>query len=249
MTNKKYVFANWKMYLDNDGSLALASEVAEEFKNLPENIKMTVFPSALSFLSVVKNLQDTKVSVGAQNAYWVEKGGYTGEVSAPMYKSAGAEYVLVGHSERRHLFHETNHEVRQKVEAILSAGLTPVICVGETDKERESGKAEEIIETQIRSAFHNIVWPDGREIFVAYEPVWAVGTGNACDPVEAERMHNLIKKQVVALTGITPVILYGGSVRPENAQKYLNNPDINGVLVGGASANLKSWKDIVEAIE
>ncbi len=249
MTDKKYVFANWKMYLDNDESAVLALEFAGEFKNLSENIKMAVFPSALSFLSVVKSLQDTQIGVGAQNVYWVEKGGYTGEVSAHMYKSVGAEYVLVGHSERRHLFHETNHQVREKVEAILSVGLTPVVCVGETGKEREENKAEEIIETQIKSAYHNIVWPEGRDIFVAYEPVWAVGTGTPCDPVEAERMHNLIKKQIVALTGITPIILYGGSVKPENAQKYLNNPDINGVLVGGASANFNHWKDIVESIE
>ncbi len=249
MTDKKYVFANWKMYLDNDESVALASEFASEFKNLPENIKMAVFPSALSFLSVIKPLQDAQIGVGAQNVHWVEKGGYTGEVSAPMYKSVGVQYVLVGHSERRHLFHETNHQVREKVESILSVGLTPVVCVGETGKEREENKAEEIIETQIKSAYHNIVWPEGRDIFVAYEPVWAVGTGTPCDPVEAERMHSLIKKQVVALTGITPIILYGGSVRPENAQKYLNNPDINGVLVGGASANFQHWKEIVESIE
>lgn len=249
MTDKKYVFANWKMYLNNDESVSLAAEFAEEFKSLPENIKMAVFPSALSFSSVIKPLQDAQIGVGAQNVHWVEKGGYTGEVSAPMYKSSGAEYALVGHSERRHLFHETNHEVRQKVEAILLAGLTPVICVGETQKEREENKTEEIIEVQMKSAYHNIVWPEDREMFVAYEPVWAVGTGTPCDPVEAERMHNLIKKQVVALTGITPIILYGGSVRPENAQKYLNNPDINGVLVGGASANFQHWKEIVESIE
>lgn len=249
MNGTKYVFANWKMYLDHDQSLALAIEFANEFKNLPENIKMAVFPSALSFLSVIKPLQDAQIGVGAQNVHWVEKGGYTGEVSAHMYKTAGAEYVLVGHSERRHLFHETNHQVREKVEAVLSVGLTPVVCVGETGKEREENKAEEIIETQIKSAYHNIVWPEGRDIFIAYEPVWAVGTGTPCDPVEAERMHNLIKKQVVALTGITPIILYGGSVRPENSQKYLNNPDISGVLVGGASANFQHWKEIVESIE
>ncbi len=248
MNGAKYLFANWKMYLDYEHSLNLASALAGEEKNIPENIKMVVFPNALSLHAVNRVLQDSSISVGAQNFYWVEKGGYTGEISAHMYKAAGAEYVLIGHSERRHLFHETNHEVRQKVEAALAVGLTPVICVGETQKERDENKTEEVIETQLRSAFHAIVWPKNIELIVAYEPVWAVGTGIACDPIEAERMHNFIKKEVIALTGVTPVLLYGGSVQPENANKYLNNPDIDGVLVGGASANLASWLGILNSI-
>ena len=232
--------------MDYDESNILANAIADGAKGISKDIKMAIFPSALALYPVGQVLQDVGISVGAQNTYWLEKGGYTGEISAAMYKSAGCEYVLVGHSERRHLFGETNHEVRQKVEAGLVAGLTPVICIGETEKERQDNKTEEAIEIQIRAAFHNIVWPADRELIVAYEPVWAIGTGQNCDPLEAERMHELIKKQIVALTSITPVILYGGSVKPENIAEYLKNPNINGVLVGSASANLESWMNIIK---
>lgn len=249
MKDKKYLFGNWKMYLDFDKSLALANSLVDISKNLSQNINMVVFPSALALRAVAQTLQSSSISVGSQNAHWIEEGGYTGEVSAAMCKAVGAEYVLAGHSERRHLFHETNHEVRQRVDGILSVGLTPVICVGETEHEKQENKTEEVIETQIRSAFHNIVWPEGKELIIAYEPVWAVGTGLACDPLEAERVHEIIKKQVVSLTNVTPVILYGGSVKAENILGYMNNPSIDGVLVGGASANLESWSAIAKALE
>lgn len=249
MSNKKtYLFANWKMYLDYDKSNILANAIADKKKNISSNVKMAIFPSALSLYPVGQVLRDAGISVGAQNTYWLDKGGYTGEVSAVMYKEAGCEYALVGHSERRYLFHETNHEVRQKVEAALAAGLTPVICVGETEQERKDGKTEEATEIQIRAAFHNIVWPKDRELVVAYEPVWAIGTGQSCEPREAGRMHELIKKQVVALTGITPVILYGGSVNAKNIAEYLKISNINGVLVGSASANYESWMKIISNI-
>lgn len=248
MSSKTYLFANWKMYLDYDESNILANAIADKAKSIPTNVKMAIFPSALALYPVGQVLRDVGISVGAQNVHWDDKGGNTGEVSAQMYKLAGCEYALAGHSERRHLFGETNHQVRQKVEAILAAGLTPVICVGETEKERQDNKTEETIEIQIRAAFHNIVWPKDRELIVAYEPVWAIGTGDNCDPLEAERVHELIKKQVIALTGITPVILYGGSVKPENIVHYLKNPNINGVLVGSASTSLESWESIIEAV-
>lgn len=248
MNKKTYLFANWKMYLDYDESNILANAIADQAKSIPKSVKIAIFPGTLALYPVGQVLQDVGISVGAQNTYWLDKGGYTGEVSAVMYKVAGCEYALVGHSERRHLFGETNHEVRQKVEASLVAGLTPVICVGETEKERQDNKTEEAIEIQIRAAFHNIVWPKDTELIVAYEPVWAIGTGENCDPLEAERMHELIKKQIIALTGISPIILYGGSVKPENIAEYLKNPNINGVLVGSASANLESWMKIVSAV-
>ena len=244
----KYLFANWKMYLGYEESLALASSIASQ-SDISENIKMAVFPNALSFVEVTNALAKAGIATGAQNVHWIDKGGYTGEVSVHMYKAVGCQYALVGHSERRHLFHEPNHEVRQKVEAIISAGMTPVICVGETGAEREDNKTEEVIESQIRSVFHNIDWSKDMEIIIAYEPVWAVGTGLACDPLEAERVHELIKKQVIALIGKTPVILYGGSVNAGNVGEYLKNPNISGVLIGGASAKLESWMEIVRAVE
>ena len=225
----------------------MANAIADQAKSIPKSVKMAIFPSALALYPVGQVLQDVGIGVGAQNTHWDDKGGNTGEVSAQMYKLAGCDFALVGHSERRHLFGETNHQVRQKLEAILSAGMTPVICVGETEKERQDNKTKEAVEIQLRAAFHNIVWPKDRELIVAYEPVWAIGTGENCDPLEAERMHEEIAKQVVALTGITPVILYGGSVNAENVAEYLKNPNINGVLVGSASAKLESWMKITGA--
>jgi len=191
---KKYLFANWKMYLDYDESNILANALANEAKNFSGEISLAVFPGALSLYSAGQALNDVGIGVGAQNVYWVDKGGYTGETSAAMFKAAGCKYALVGHSERRHVFHESNHDTREKIEAVLAAGLIPVLCVGETLNERQEGKAEEIVEIQLRSALHNLVWPENRELIIAYEPVWAIGTGEACNADEAERMHGLIGK-------------------------------------------------------
>jgi len=247
INNKTYLFANWKMYLDYDESNILANALAAAVKKFPKEIKMVVFPSALSFYPVAQVLNDVKVDAGGQNAHWVDKGGYTGEVSVEMYKNAGAKYILVGHSERRHLFHETNHDIRQKMEAVLNAGLIPVLCVGETETERKDGKTEEVVEIQLRAALEDLKWPTGRELVVAYEPVWAIGTGNNCDPVEAERVQSKMADWINGLVpGIIPALLYGGSVRPENVESYLVQPHVNGVLVGGASAKFDSWMEIIQ---
>lgn len=244
---KYYLFANWKMYLDYNESNILANGLADAAKNFSEQVKMAVFPSALSLYPVSQVFQDVGIGFGPQNVYWVDKGGYTGEISAAMYKDVGCEYALVGHSERRHQFGETNHDVRQKMEAILAVGLTPVLCVGETAKEREEGKTEEVVEIQLRAALEGLEFPADKELIIAYEPVWAIGTGLACDPMEAERMHEVIKKMVGGLIAVQNfVILYGGSVRPENVNEYLKQENIHGVLVGGASAKLESWLDVVK---
>ncbi len=246
--NKQYyLFANWKMYLDYDESNNLASALANKAKDFSEEIKMAIFPGALAFHAATQILHNVNIKTGAQNAHWVDRGGYTGEISMEMYKRAGAAYILVGHSERRHLFYEDNHDVRQKVEAALNAGLTPVICVGETERERAGGQAEEVVEIQLRAALEDIKWPAGRELIVAYEPVWAIGTGNNCEPIDAEKMQARIADWIKALVSDTiPVLLYGGSVRPDVVTKYLILPHINGVLVGGASAKFDSWLEIVQ---
>ena len=244
---KYYLFANWKMYLDYNESNIMANALADKAADFSSSVKMTIFPSALSLYPVSQVLRDVGVGVGPQNVYWVDKGGYTGEVSATMYKEVGCDYALVGHSERRHQFHETNHDVRAKLEAILSNGLTPVLCVGETAEERVQGKTDEVVEVQLRAALEGLEYPVEKELIVAYEPVWAIGTGDACEAVEAERIHAVVKKIIVGLLpNIDPVILYGGSVRPENVKEYLERENIAGVLVGGASAKLDSWLEIVK---
>ena len=166
-----YLFANWKMYLDYTESADLATALAKEAEGLDPEIKMVIFPTALAMPIVREALEGTEIKFGAQNVYWVEKGGYTGEISAGFYKSVGASYALVGHSERRHLFHETNHEVRQKMEAVLAAGLIPVLCIGETLAEKKEIQTEEVIEAQLRAAFTGLAFPAGTEVLVAYEPV------------------------------------------------------------------------------
>lgn len=248
-----YLFANWKMYLDLPASEKLSKEIIKLSKKLSKKIKLAVFPSALSLISVVKTLKNSNISVGAQNVYFEDKGGFTGEVSASMYKDSGAKYALVGHSERRHLFHETNHEVRMKMEAILSIGLFPVLCVGETIQEREDRKTEETIEIQLRSALHALNWNKTKKLIIAYEPVWAISKGTSmdeagkhCDGDEAERIHEFIKKTTrQLLKDIEPIVLFGGSVRSNTVAEYLRQPNIDGVLVGAAATNIDSWSNIV----
>lgn len=252
-SKKVYLFANWKMYLDDAESRQLAAELAAAAPTFPPSAETAVFPSALSFTAVAETLRGTSLRVGAQNVYWVDKGGYTGEVSAEMYARAGARYALAGHSERRHVFKETNHEVRQKIESILSAGLTPILCVGETMAERQDGKTKEVVDIQIRSALEGVSWPEDRPLFVAYEPVWAISKGAAesqaglyCDVREAEQIAALTK-QIVAAGGKAPepLLIFGGSVRPDTVADYIASSYIDGVLVGAASTRLDSWLAIV----
>lgn len=244
--NKTYLFANWKMYLDLGESVELAKNYVAHSN---DKIVTVIFPTALA-MGVVRNVvENSGISLGAQNTYWVDKGGYTGEISASMFKEAGCAYALVGHAERRHLFHETNHVVRQKLEFVLNQGLTPVICVGETLKERKAMETEEVLESQIRAAFMDLVWPENIELIIAYEPVWAIGTGESCDPEEAERISALISKWTEGLlTGRKPVILYGGSVREENVISYFEKPHISGALVGGASTKAESWNELLRKL-
>ncbi len=250
--NTKYIFANWKMYVDFSESVMLAKQLAKKSKQFSANLSLAVFPSALSFTAVREEFAKTKVAVGAQNTHWVARGGLTGEISSEMFAGVGATYTLVGHSERRHMFHETDHEVRQKVEAALASHLTPVVCVGETAAERAAEKTEEIIEVQLRAAFDGIAWQKDKPIIVTYEPVWAIskgtepGSGTPCDPDDAEMMHKRIDRFIRGLhSDVEPILLYGGSVRPHNAQFYVAQPHINGVLIGAASTKLDSLLEII----
>lgn len=242
-----YIFANWKMYLNHDESVALARDLKKKIPGLKLAAELAVFPSALSFVAVQKELQGV-AEVGPQNVYWVDKGGYTGEVSAMTYKLLNVHYALVGHSERRHVFHESNAEVRQKLEAVLNADMTPVLCIGETLRERKDGEVEEVIEAQLRAAFMDLTWPKDKKLIIVYEPVWAISTGESCDLDEAERIAALTHKYAKGLLGksVEPVVLYGGSVRPDNVAAYISQPHLSGVLVGGASTKVSTWLDILK---
>ncbi len=247
VSKKVYLFANWKMYLDYDECNILANALVVASTDFAKKIKMVIFSSALSFYPVAQVLSDVGIASGAQNVHFEDKGGFTGENSAVMYKNAGAKFSLVGHSERRHLFGETNHEVHQKMEASLSVDLIPVLCVGETSKERKADKAKDVVEIQLRAALDNLKWKPKSKLFIAYEPVWAIGTGNHCDPIEAEKMCAMIVKMANSLAKETEVVLlYGGSANGGNIKEFLKQPSISGVLVGGASTKLDSWLQIVQ---
>jgi triosephosphate isomerase len=255
MENKKYFFANWKMYLNYSESIALAEGIKNI--NFSDKLDVAAFPSALSFYGTQQVLNDSRISTGAQNIGWVEKGGYTGEVSGMMYKEVGAKYALIGHSERRHLFGETNHEVRQKIESALSADLIPVLCIGETEAERERGKTIEVLEIQIQSALEGLDFLNITELFVAYEPVWAISKGikkeeqgKFCDPSEAEQNSTFIKNFVKKFIpeNVSLSVLFGGSVRPSTIESYISQPDIDGVLVGAASTTIDGWSELVSQI-
>ena len=239
-----YVFANWKMYL----GLAESVDLAQQIKNmaLPEEAQLAVFPSSIATKAVRDEAGDV-FAVGAQNVAWVERGAYTGAVSAQMFHELGCEYALIGHSERRHIFGETNDAVRKKLEACLGAGITPVLCIGETAEDRENGKEEYRLEKQLMKALSGLDL-SGKKLLIAYEPVWAIGTGDPCDPTKAEERHLWIKEQIKAYTGEQIDVLYGGSVNAENVLQYVSSPAIAGVLVGSASASAEHLGALIDAL-
>lgn len=242
----KYIFGNWKMYLDFDESNILANALLQE-KFDENNLKLAIFPSALAIREVIMAMENSVFSVGAQNVSWVEKGGYTGAISAQMFLNVGSEYALVGHSERRHIFGETDEDVRKKLQACLEIGLTPVLCIGEKKEEKDSGLRNTCLQRQL--AVLAGLDLKNKEILIAYEPVWAIGTGNACDPVEAEQVHHWIKEELKKYSDQEIPILYGGSVKAENVISYVSLPAIDGVLVGGASAKFETFVSIIKKVE
>ncbi len=243
----KYIFGNWKMYLDLGESVILANELAEEVFT-DDKMEIAIFPTALAFSNVATIFSGTSVAVGPQDVAWQPKGAYTGGVSPLMYKDLGARYALVGHSERRHVFGETDEEVRKKVEACLDTGLIPVVCIGETKQEKDEGKREYRLKKQLMKVFENLNL-NGGKIMVAYEPVWAIGTGDACNPLDADDIHGWIKLELKNYHDIEVPILYGGSVKPDNVIDYLRLETVDGVLVGNASTKTETFVPLIRAVE
>jgi triosephosphate isomerase len=244
---KPVVAGNWKMHLG-------PSATRDFFRGfrLPEvtAADVVIFPPALSLSAAVGSPdRDPRVHLGVQNIHWEDKGAFTGEISAPMAAEAGARYALVGHSERRHVFGETDADVRRKIAAALRHGLVPVVCVGEKLEERRAGRVEAVILAQLDAALGAPL--DGERAFlIAYEPVWAIGTGETATPRDAQAAHATLRARLLERLGsLAPEvpILYGGSVKPENAPELLAEPDVNGLLVGGASLDPSSFVRIVAA--
>jgi triosephosphate isomerase len=238
--------ANWKMHL---GPRA-AADFMERFLQLTDpapDRSLWFFPPAVSIAATSEAAAGRRdVVVGAQNVHWEPKGAFTGELSLPLVQEAGARAVLIGHSERRHLFGETDDQIARKVTAALKAGVDPLICVGETLAEREGGRTEQVIQRQVHAVLERVPLPDWQRIRLAYEPVWAIGTGRNASPDDAAQVHELIRFELGCrgVTGRVP-ILYGGSVNAGNVLSLLAREEVDGVLVGGASLDPDGWAELV----
>jgi triosephosphate isomerase (TIM) len=237
---KTPIFAgNWKMHM---GPSEAEAFFAAFLPACPPSSDRSVllFPSTVSLAAARSAVQGrADIRLGVQNIYWEPKGAFTGETSAAMAADAGAALVLVGHSERRHVFGETNDDTRRKVEATLRAGLVPILCVGELLEEREAGRAAAVVEEQLRAVFDELSEEDAAHVLIAYEPVWAIGTGRTASPADAREMHAEVRRYLErrfgsGLAARTPV-LYGGSVKPDNVAELVAQEGVDGVLVGGAS--------------
>jgi|SRR5215831_12003171 len=249
---KKLIAANWKMYKTPQQ----AGEFVRDFLPLlgePSRgeVEIVLCPPFVSIPAVAEAVRDTRLGVGGQNLFWEEEGAYTGEISAHMLRSAGCSHVIIGHSERRQYFGETDDSVNRKLRAALPGGLKPIVCVGEVLAEREAGVTEDVLRRQCSIAFREIGGAQAHPIIVAYEPVWAIGTGKTATPELAAEAHRVIRAQAAEALGEQVAtqmrILYGGSVKPDNARALMSQPEIDGALVGGASLDPKSFSAIVKS--
>ena len=243
------VAGNWKCHKTVAESVALAQEID---RRLPASLDCEVLlaPVFTALLSVGKELQGSRIQLGAQDVYWQDQGAFTGEISAPMLKDTGCSHVIVGHSERRQLFGETDEAVNRKATAVLAHEMVPIVCLGETLEERQAGKTLDRILSQLEAALAGMEAAQAERVVIAYEPIWAIGTGVTARPEDAQQAHAALRKRLgerfdEALAGGTR-ILYGGSVKPENAATLMSQPDVDGALVGGASLNADSFIGIAK---
>ena len=244
------VVGNWKMNTDLEGAVRLASEVVRETDGAADAVGVGVCPPAVWLEAVAERLRNSGVRLGAQNVYPAESGAYTGEVSPAMLTSLGVRFVIAGHSERRQILGESSAFVAEKVRAALDAGLVPILCVGETLEERDAGDAEKTVLDQLAASLEGAEIDRADALVVAYEPVWAIGTGRTATPEQAQAMHAAIRQALAERfdgVGGDLQILYGGSFKPGNAADLFAQPDLDGALVGGASLDAGDFAAIVEA--
>lgn len=245
-----FIAGNWKMHLGPDEATEFFNRFFEAYSPSADRT-IAFFPPAVS-LAAARTAAAARddIEFGVQNVYWEEKGAYTGEISAKLAGAAGATLILVGHSERRALFGETPADTAKKTLAVLAAGLTPVLCVGETLEQREKGEAAKVVETQLGAVLEELDATQAGSLVVAYEPVWAIGTGRTASPGDAEEMHRAARAYLVSRVGEVGdriPLLYGGSVKPENAAALLSASEVNGLLVGGASLDPNGFARICTA--
>lgn len=247
---KPVIAGNWKLYKTLSESKTLAMEVRSRVGD-GLSCEVVVAPVATSLSTVREALQGSAVGVAAQNTYWEDEGAFTGELSPKLLKDVGCDWCIVGHSERRQYFHETNANVRKKASALLQHDVTPIVCVGETLEQREAGQTLSIVLGQVAEALEGLEAAALEPLVIAYEPVWAIGTGRTAKASDAQEVHRAIREHLATSKGAswaeTVRILYGGSVKPSNAEELLSEPDIDGALVGGASLAGDSFVPIIDA--
>lgn len=247
---KKVIAGNWKMNKTNTEAVEMLAELKELVKGI-ENVGIIIGAPFTALSDVVKVVKGSNIAIAAENVYPKDSGAYTGEISPIMLKSIGVEYVILGHSERREYFKESDEFINEKVKAVLANGMLPILCIGEKLEERESEKTNEVTETQIRGGLKDLTAEEAEKVIIAYEPVWAIGTGKTATPEMAQETHKQIREVLVSMFGNETaekmVIQYGGSMKPDNAVELLAQKDIDGGLIGGASLKASSFAEIIVA--
>ena len=246
---KPLIAGNWKMFK----TCAEAVETARQLMDLVADISDTevmIAPPFTALTPVAEILKESRILLGAQNLHWEKEGAFTGEISPLMLVSAGCQYVIIGHSERRQYFGDTDHSVHKKINAANNNGLIPVFCIGESEKERESGQTFSVLDKQVKKGLKGFFADNLKTLVIAYEPVWAIGTGKTATSDQAQEVHHFLRSLVDELYGETLAksirILYGGSVKPGNISELMARPDIDGALVGGASLDAETFSKIVQ---
>lgn len=242
-----FIAGNWKMFKN----ISEAKNFADEFKKLyhDTDVKVAICAPYLQLPHLVEAFKGTNIGVGAQNVHFEKEGAFTGEISIPMLEDIGVQYCIVGHSERRQLFNETDETVNKKIKALLETEIIPIVCVGEDLYQREHNYQNQLVSEQVKNALDSIPKEQAAKIVFAYEPIWAIGTGRTATPIQANQMCELIRETIIELydeeTADQVIIQYGGSVKPENATDIMNMEEIDGALVGGASLNPLNFIEIV----
>lgn len=248
---KTIIAGNWKMYKTITEAIELANGLKRElFKLDSEKIDTVLCPPFTALSEVSEVIADSDIKLGAQDCFWLDEGAFTGEVSCKMLKDAGCQFVIIGHSERRQYFSETNESVNKKIKAALIYGLTPIVCVGERLEEREAGKTFDILTDHVKNGLGDLAIEEALKIVIAYEPVWAIGTGKTATPLQAQEAQKFIRDLLIKMYNKDAAdeirIQYGGSVKPENIVELMQQPDVDGALVGGASLTVESFSEIVK---
>ncbi len=251
MSRRCFVAGNWKMNKTVAETVALIRELRGAVSMVRDRVEVAIAPPFTALQAASKALEDSNISLAAQNCHFEGSGAFTGEVAAPMLKEVGCSWVILGHSERRQYFGETDEGVNKRIRAVLGAGMLPIVCVGETLAEREAGKTLEVVSRQVKGCLNGYPAEQGTKFVIAYEPVWAIGTGKTATSRQAQEVHAHIRVLLKDLWG-APVadairIQYGGSVKADNAAELLGMPDIDGALVGGASLKVADFAAIVKA--